>query len=247
MLLMPDLLGFFLTGGPRRSIPTQRPPYSITPPRRTGIGRRSTHWACRGKIFPKLDRAGGCVERSAGAGRKRWASIRRICRRRHARHLYRGRHPRLRAACVLLSGTWSLFGVETDEPIFVRCSSRREPLQRGTIQGGFRPLRRASWACGSFRSAAAIGRRPVKTSAGTTLWEAKKAEPFTPSSIPTTANSSPAAGWSRKFRTSPQDEPAGTRDRQGRIAPGIYESLALKYRWALERLEEIKGQRISTR
>ena len=30
------------------------------------------------------------------------------------------------------------------------------------------------------------------------------------------------------------------------IARCIYESLALKYRWALERLEEIKGQRIDT-
>ena len=32
----------------------------------------------------------------------------------------------------------------------------------------------------------------------------------------------------------------------GQIARCIYESLALKYRWALERLEEIKGQRIGT-
>ena len=30
----------------------------------------------------------------------------------------------------------------------------------------------------------------------------------------------------------------------GQIARCIYESLALKYRWALERLEEIKGRRI---
>ena len=32
----------------------------------------------------------------------------------------------------------------------------------------------------------------------------------------------------------------------GQVARCIYESLALKYRWALERLEEIKGQRIDT-
>ena len=32
----------------------------------------------------------------------------------------------------------------------------------------------------------------------------------------------------------------------GQIARCIYESLALKYRWALERLEEIKGQSIDT-
>ena len=32
----------------------------------------------------------------------------------------------------------------------------------------------------------------------------------------------------------------------GQIARCIYESLALKYRWALERLEEIKGQRIDS-
>ncbi len=30
----------------------------------------------------------------------------------------------------------------------------------------------------------------------------------------------------------------------GQVARTIYESLALKYRWALERLEEIKGERI---
>ena len=32
----------------------------------------------------------------------------------------------------------------------------------------------------------------------------------------------------------------------GQVARCIYESLALKYRWALERLEEIKGARIDT-
>jgi len=32
----------------------------------------------------------------------------------------------------------------------------------------------------------------------------------------------------------------------GQIARCIYESLALKYRWALERLEEIKGQRLDS-
>ena len=32
----------------------------------------------------------------------------------------------------------------------------------------------------------------------------------------------------------------------GQIARCVYESLALKYRWALERLEEIKGARIGT-
>ena len=32
----------------------------------------------------------------------------------------------------------------------------------------------------------------------------------------------------------------------GQIARCIYESLALKYRWALERLEEIKGERLDT-
>lgn len=32
----------------------------------------------------------------------------------------------------------------------------------------------------------------------------------------------------------------------GQVARCIYESLALKYRWALERLEGIKGQRIDT-
>lgn len=32
----------------------------------------------------------------------------------------------------------------------------------------------------------------------------------------------------------------------GEISRCIYESLALKYRWALERLEEIKGARIDT-
>ena len=63
------------------------------------------------------------------------------------------------------------------------------------------------------------------------------------SSTPITANSLPEAGWSRKFRPSAAKPVPET---VGQIARCIYESLALKYRWALERLEEIKGQRIDT-
>jgi len=76
--------------------------------------------------------------------------------------------------------------------------------------------------------------------------EAEKAEPFRSIIDPDYGEFFAGGNMQKKI----QDYCARTNqpipETVGQVARCIYESLALKYRWALERLEEIKGQRIDT-
>lgn len=204
LLMLPDLLGFFLTGEAKTEYTNATTSMLYNPTTKDWDWQTIDALGLPRKIFTKLDRAGALrgtlrpeLAAELGINQAHFAAV--------------GTHDTASAVAAIpgtgsfafcSSGTWSLFGVETDEPILSDTVRDANFSNEGTIQGGFRPLK-TSWACGSFRSAAATGRRPVKTSAGTTLWKRqKRLNPSAPSSIPTTANSSPAAGWSRKFRTS---------------------------------------------
>ena len=76
--------------------------------------------------------------------------------------------------------------------------------------------------------------------------EAKKAEPFRSIIDPDYGEFFAGGRMVEKIQTLCRETNQPVPETVGQIARCIYESLALKYRWALERLEEIKGQRIDT-
>lgn len=146
----------------------------------------------------------------------------------------------------LSSGTWSLFGMETDTPRINECVFNANFSNEGTVQGGFRPLKNIMglWLIQECR-------REWLKKDKTITWDdivqaAHKSQPF------------------RSIIDSDHCEFFGTGDMPGRIqkycadtkqlvpetigqiARCIYEGLALKYRWAYERLEEIKGEHIDS-
>ena len=144
------------------------------------------------------------------------------------------------------SGTWSLFGVETDKPILTDAVRDANFSNEGTIQGGFRPLSNIMglWLIQECRRD--WQKAGQKLSWSDIVEEAKRAEPFR--TIIDTDDSTFYAGGQmpEKIRSFARRTGQPVPETVGQIARCIYESLALKYRWALERLEGIKGARIDT-
>ncbi|NLW20185.1 MAG: rhamnulokinase [Clostridiales bacterium] len=145
------------------------------------------------------------------------------------------------------SGTWSLFGVESEQPLLSDAVFDSNFSNEGTVQGGFRPLRNIMglWLAQECRRAWA------KESGKTLDWEdikdqAAQAPPLVSVLDPDYPAFYTAGGMPQKIRAycrrTGQPEP----ETVGQFARCIYESLALKYRWAVERLGEIRGRPVTS-
>ena len=246
LLLMPDLLGYFLTGAIGSEYTNVTTSMLYNPTTKDWDWEIIRALGLPEKIFTKIDRAGTVrgtlrpeLAAELGINPARFAAV--------------GTHDTASAVAAIpgtgsfafcSSGTWSLFGVETDEPILSDAVRDANFSNEGTIQGGFRPLKNIMglWLIQECR-------RDWQKAGQNLSWndiveEAKKAEPFRSIIDPDYGEFFAGGRMVEKI----QDFCRGTNqpvpESVGQIARCIYESLALKYRWALERLEEIKGRRI---
>ena len=144
------------------------------------------------------------------------------------------------------SGTWSLFGVETDHPLLSADVRDANFSNEGTIQGGFRPLKNIMglWLIQECRRE--WMRRGQKYSWDQIVIEARAAEPFRSIIDPDYGEFFAGGDNVTKIQAYCRKTGQPVPETVGQVARCIYESLALKYRWALERLEEIKGEKIDT-
>lgn len=248
MLLTPDLLGYFLTGekGTEYTIATTTQLYN--PTTKDWDWQTIDQLGLPRKIFTKIDKTGTvrghlrpelCQE--LGINPAAFVAV--------------GSHDTASAVAAIpgkgsfafcSSGTWSLFGVETDKPDLSPEAAAAGFSNEGTIQGGFRPLYNivGMWIVQECR------RDWIKQghniSWDEVVEEAKKAETLR-SIINTDAPEFYAGGNMEKkiqqfCRRTGQPVP----ETIGQVARCIYESLALKYRYALEGLQKMKGQRIDS-
>ena len=144
------------------------------------------------------------------------------------------------------SGTWSLFGVETDTPVFSEDVYAANFSNEGTVQGGFRPLKNIMglWIIQECR-------RDWNRQGQGLGWDdivraAEVAEPFRSLIDPDWPAFFMAGGMEGKIRDYCVQTGQPAPETVGQVARCVYESLALKYRWTLERLEAIKGGRIDS-
>lgn len=145
------------------------------------------------------------------------------------------------------SGTWSLFGIESAQPILSDFVYDSNFSNEGSVQGGFRPLKNIMglWLVQECR------REWARQTGENMDWEdikaqAAQAQPlrsvldpdypafYTPGDMP--------GKIAAYCRMTSQPEPQTV----GQFARACYESLALKYRWAVERLGEMKGRPIAS-
>lgn len=248
MLLTPDLLGYFLTGekGTEYTIATTTQLYN--PTTKDWDWQTIDQLGLPRKIFTKIDKTGTvrghlrpelCQE--LGINPAAFVAV--------------GSHDTASAVAAIpgkgsfafcSSGTWSLFGVETDKPDLSPEAAAAGFSNEGTIQGGFRPLYNivGMWIVQECRRDWI--KQGCNISWNEVVEEAKKAEPLR-SIINTDAPEFYAGGNMEKkiqqfCRRTGQPVP----ETIGQVARCIYESLALKYRYALEGLQKMKGQRIDS-
>ena len=248
LLLMPDLLGYQLTG-------CKRSEYTIA----STTGLLDVHdqdWSpdimrdlsIPQGIFTPIDRAGTLrgellagVAAELGIPRVPYAAV--------------GAHDTASAVAAIpgqgdfafcSSGTWSLFGIETQRPVLTDFVYENNFSNEGTVQGGFRPLKNIMglWIIQECR-------REWALRGETYCWDeivdlAGRAPAFQSVIDPDNSGFYEPGGMTEKIRAycrgTSQTEPQSV----GETARCVYESLALKYRWAMEKLGEMKGRPIQS-
>ena len=248
LLLMPDLLGYFLTGEMKSEYTNVTTSMLYNPTTKDWDWESIRALGLPEHIFTPIDRAGTLrgklrpeLAQELGLNQAAFAAV--------------GTHDTASAVAAIpgtgsfafcSSGTWSLFGVETDKPILTEEVRNANFANEGTIQGGFRPLKNIMglWLIQECRRDWI--RTGTKYSWDEIVQHAKQAEPLRSIIDPDYGEFFAGGNMVAKIQKFCRDTNQPVPETVGQIARCIYESLALKYRWALERLEEIKGQNIDT-
>ena len=246
LLFMPDLLGYSLTGEMACEYTIATTSGMLDVRTRAFSPRILQALSIPSHIFPAIDMPGtlrGALHarlgEELGVGRVPFAAV--------------GTHDTASAVAAIpgegdfafcSSGTWSLFGIESDTPVLTDFVFDSNFSNEGTVQGGFRPLKnimglwiiqecRREWAGDGEK----LDWEYIKA-------EAAKAPPLVSVLDPDYPEFYKAGNMTGKIRDycrrTGQPEPNGV----GAFARCVYESLALKYRWAVERLGQMKGRPI---
>lgn len=246
MLFMPDLLGFFLTGEYASEYTITSTSMLYDPFERTWNWKIIDALGLPRQIFtqiqPSASKRGRLLKSIAdelGSDRVDFIAV--------------GEHDTASAVAAvpgqgefafLSSGTWSLFGTETNEPIISDEMYNAGYSNEGTVQGGFRPLRNIMGLWLIQQCKREWTKRGENISYDEIVQQARAAEPF---------RSIIDADYSEFFSTEHMEDAIAryciktsqpVPETKGQFARCIYESLALKYRWGMDRLEEIRSSRL---
>ena len=248
LLLMPDLLGYHLTGAAGTEYTNASTTGLIDVHKREWSGEILDALGIPRRIFTPIDQAGTLrgslkadIASALGVPQVPFAAV--------------GTHDTASAVAAIpgrgnfafcSSGTWSLFGVETAEPVLSDFVYDSGFSNEGTVQGGFRPLKNIMglWIIQECRREWARGGREYSWDEIVAL--AKGAPALTSVLNPDEPRFFAAGNMPGKIRDYCRETGQPVPDSVGAIARVVYESLALKYRWAVERLGEIRGRAIES-
>lgn len=144
----------------------------------------------------------------------------------------------------LSSGTWSLIGVEMEKQVINDSVYKAQFSNEGTLQGTFRPLKNIMglWLLQECR-------REWLTRGETCGWDdiiqqASSSHNMHSIIDPDDPIFFSAGNMVVKIQAYCRNSNQHVPETIGEIASCVYKSLALKYRWAIEKLEIIKGQKL---
>lgn len=248
MLMIPDLLGYMLTGVARTEYTNATTTMLYSAGLQDWDRQIIRRLGLPEKIFTEVDRAGTLrgelkqeIAVSVGLNQVPFAAV--------------GTHDTASAVAAIPGegdfafcscGTWSLVGIETDHALLNAEAREANFSNEGTVQGGFRPLKNIMglWIIQECRREWLHG--GMDFSWNDIVREAEQAEPFRSVIDPDDGPFFSAGGMIEKIRAACRENGQPEPDTVGRIARCVYESLALKYRWAVERLEELGGKPLNS-
>lgn len=244
LLLMPDLLGYLFTGIKKSEYTIASTTGLMDMKKRAWSEEILTSLDIPPSLLTDIDQAGALrgyiredTARELGLGKVAYAAV--------------GGHDTASAVAAIpgegdfafcSSGTWSLFGMETEEPVWTDFAYHMGFSNEGTVQGGFRPLRnimglwpiqecRREWASQGHRYTwDQVVAQAETAPAFRSIIDPDDPPFFAPGDMPEKIRA--------YCRHTGQPEPATV----GEVARCVYESLALKYRWVLERLSQMRGR-----
>lgn len=146
----------------------------------------------------------------------------------------------------LSSGTWSLMGVESEQPIINAQSLAYDFTNEGGVNGTFRFLKNIMglWLVQECRRTWARAGRPFSYDDLTQL--AAQAPPFGPLVSLADSRFLPPGDMPGRIQTYCRETGQTVPETPGQIIRCALESLALEYRWVAERLVEIVGRPLPT-
>ena len=246
LLMMPDLLGYFLTGDKIMEYTNATTGMFINYKTKKMDNELLRRLGIPTYIFHEMDIAGNLrgslyknLADDLGLNQVPYAAV--------------GTHDTASAVAAIpgqgdfafcSSGTWSLFGVETPEAIVTDNVFENDFSNEGTVQGGCRPLKNIMglWLIQECRRS---WQKEGKNYSWDDIVKMAEQEPKLRTVIdPDYTEFFHAGDMPGKIRRYCEKVGEPVPENDGQIARTIYESLALKYRWAVERLEEIKGHKI---
>ena len=249
LLMMPDLLGYHLTGEMATEYTNATTSGLLDVRTRSWSHEILAALGIPKRLFTPIDRAGSLrgklkadIAGRLGMARVPFAAV--------------GTHDTASAVAAIpgqgnfafcSSGTWSLFGVETDSPVLSDFVYHSNFSNEGTVQGGYRPLKNIMglWLIQECRR---VWTREVGVEYSWPEIQAMaRATPPLQSIVdPDEPRFFTAGDMPRKIQDYCRETGQKVPETIGEIARAVYESLALKYRWALERLGEIRGTAIES-
>lgn len=142
------------------------------------------------------------------------------------------------------SGTWSLVGVETKQPVISPEAQRANLTNEGGVNGSFRVLKNVMgmWIIEECRRE--WERKGRTVGYDELLEQVEQAEPFASFIDPNDPIFSPMGDMTERIQRFCMRTGQEVPKTIGQIARCVYESLAMKYRWTVERLRETTGKRI---
>ena len=247
LLMTPDLLGYFFTGEKRTEYTIASTSMLLDPAVKNWDWKTICELGLPEHIFTEIDRAGTLRGRLLPA-------LAEECGLNQANFAAAGCHDTASAVAAIpgegsfafcSSGTWSLFGIETDAPVLTDAVRDADFTNEGTIQGGFRPLKNIMglWLIQECRRDWI--KEGKKYSWNEIVQMAEKEAPLRSIIDPDYPAFFSAGNMEKKIRDYCLETGQPVPETPGQVARCVYESLALKYRWALECLEGIKGETLT--
>lgn len=249
LLMFPDLLGYFLSGDKRTEYTHATTSQMINYKTKDWDRELLQKFNIPTNILPEIVKAGNLrgelcksIADELGLGyQPKFAAV--------------GEHDTASAVAAIpgegsfafcSSGTWSLFGVETPEAVINDFVIEANFSNEGTVQGGCRPLGNimGMWIIQECR-------RNWINEGKDYSWDdivklALKEKPLVSIINPDYADFFNAGNMPEKIREFCKKTNQTVPENDGQIARCVYESVALKYKWALEQLEKIKGEKIDS-